>query len=190
MQNKLFLISGPSGVGKRTLIETFIDDEQLNLCYSISMTTRKKREDEVNNVNYYFVSHEDFDKAIQNHEMLEWAEFAGNKYGTRKSEIKRIFDSNKSVLLEIEIQGALQIFENTKKEDLVSIFIAPPSINDLVERLNKRGTETQEEKDHRIAIAAKELEYKSKYDYVVINDDVDRAAQEIRNIILKEQNEN
>lgn len=186
---KIFLISGPSGVGKKTLIETFINNPELSLSYSISMTTRKPRDNEKNNIDYYFVSDEVFKEYIDNNQMIEWAEFSSNKYGTRKSEIERIFARNKSVLLEIEVQGALQIFSKKSEYNIVSIFIAPPSIENLLARLDKRGTETLEEKQIRIEIAKKEIEYQKYYDYVVINDDLETASKQIQDIILKSKND-
>lgn len=185
MSNKIILISGPSGVGKKTIIDTFINHAELNLAYSISMTTRTKRPDEQDGREYYFVSSSEFDNAIQNNELLEWAEFFGNKYGTKKSEIDRIFSNNKSVLLEIETEGAMQVLKNADKDKLISIFILPPSFEELKARLFKRGTESASDQELRLKKAKNEISQKEMYDYIVINDNVNRASNEIIDIILK-----
>ncbi|MDE6289685.1 MAG: guanylate kinase [Ureaplasma sp.] len=189
MKNKIFIISGPSGVGKKTIIDSFINNEELNLSYSISMTTRNPRVGEQNAKDYYFVSHDDFNKAIENDEMVEWAEFCSNKYGTRKSEIKRIIDSNKSVLLEIEIQGALKVFDKFDRNEYVSIFIAPPSIKELKKRLISRCTEDKKSCKLRIKTAKKELPIQKKYDYVVVNDNLQECIDQIIKIIKEAQSE-
>lgn len=187
--NKIFVISGPSGVGKKTILDHFINDKNLNLSYSISMTTRQIRKGEIQNKDYYFVSEFEFENAIKNDEMLEWAEFCKNKYGTRKSEIYRIISENKNPVLEIETKGAFQVFNNLKKEEYISIFILPPSIDELLKRLNSRGTETQECINKRIEEAKKEISYSSMYDYVVINDNLNDAINKIIEIIRANTNE-
>ncbi|MDE6472849.1 MAG: guanylate kinase [Ureaplasma sp.] len=189
MKNKIFIISGPSGVGKKTIIDSFINDDALNLSYSISMTTRQPRLGEQNAKDYYFVSHDDFQKAIENDEMVEWAEFCSNKYGTKKSEIKRIIDSNKSVLLEIEIQGALKVFKKFNRDEYVSIFIAPPSIKELKKRLKNRSTENKKICKQRIKTAKLELPIQKEYDYVVINDNLQECINQIVKIIKEAQSE-
>lgn len=188
-KGKMIIISGPSGVGKKTIIDQFIDKPELNLQYSISMTTRKQRPNEVNGKDYYFVSDEDFNKAIDNNEMVEWAEFCHFKYGTKKSEVKRIIESNANVLVEVEVVGALEILrQNQNNPDLISIFIIPPSIEELEKRLVKRGSECANVIAARIKKATTELRYQDKYQFVVLNDDQTRAAKEIEQIIRENIN--
>lgn len=187
--NKIFVISGPSGVGKKTILDHFINDVDLNLSYSISMTTRPMRKGEIQNKDYYFVSDEEFNIAIENNEMVEWAEFCKNKYGTRKAEINRIIAENKNPILEIETQGAFQVFNNLERSKYVSIFIMPPSIDELLKRLSTRGTETKEVIEKRIQEAKREISYANKYDYVVINDSLENAIKNIIQIIKDNTNE-
>lgn len=187
--NKIFVISGPSGVGKKTILDNFINDKELNLSYSISMTTRNMRHGEIQNKDYYFVTDDEFNSAINNNEMVEWAEFCRNKYGTRKSEIRRILLENKNPILEIETQGAFQVFKNLKRSEYVSIFIMPPSIDELLKRLSTRGTESKEVILRRIQEAEKEISYASKYDYVVVNDSLENAINKIIKIIKDHTNE-
>lgn len=183
-KGKLIIISGPSGVGKKTIIDQFINDPELNLEYSISMTTREKRPGEVDGKDYYFVSNEAFDQAIKNNEMLEWADFCKCKYGTKKSEIERIVKNKANALIEIEVVGALKVIEENKDNpDLVSIFIVPPSLEELKNRLVKRGTESEEKIAWRLNRAKDELKIQDKYQYVVVNDDQVRAANEIKEIL-------
>ncbi len=189
-KNKIIIISGPSGVGKKTIIDQFINEPDLNLSYSISATTRKPRDGEINGRDYYFLSNEEFDEKIKNNEFLEWAEFAGNKYGTLKSVINAILES-KNVILEIEVQGAIQVIDKIKElqKDLVSIFIIPPNLKELERRLRMRNTETEDKIKLRLAKAEEELKVTEVYDYVVTNDDAFRAANEIKQILRGNLNE-
>lgn len=177
----LIVISGPSGVGKGTVIKEFIDDPKLNLSYSVSMTTREKREGEVDGVNYYFVTKEEFQKAIENGELLEWAEFVGNFYGTPLKAVNKLREEGKNVILEIEVEGCRQVRE--KCPDALSIYIIPPSMEELERRIRGRKTEPEEVVQQRLEKAAKEMETISEYKYVVCNDDVKLAADIIRVII-------
>ncbi len=177
----LIVISGPSGVGKGTLIREFIQDPGLNLSYSISMTTRPPRDGEKNGINYYFVTKEEFEKNIAEDHLLEWTEFVGNYYGTPFVEVEKLRNEGKNVLLEIEVNGCLQI--KKKCPDALTIFIVPPSCNELEERIRKRGSEPEEIVQQRLAKAAKELEMTSQYRYIICNDDVALAADLIRTII-------
>ncbi len=183
-KNKIIIISGPSGVGKKTIIDQFINEPDLNISYSISTTTRKPREGEINGRDYYFLSQEEFNEKIKNNEFLEWAEFAGNKYGTLKSVINAILET-KNVILEIEVQGAIQVIDKIKElnKELVSIFIVPPSLEELERRLRTRNTETEEKIKLRLAKAHDELKVTNVYDYVVTNDDAIRAANEVKAIL-------
>lgn len=188
---KLIVFSGPSGVGKHTILQQITNKEKLNLAYSISMTTRQKREKEQHGVDYYFVSKEEFMNAAKNNELIEWAEFVGNYYGTPKQEVERLRKLGKNVVLEIEVIGALQVLDIYKKdqENLISIFLMPPSIEELKRRLITRNTEPIEVIEQRIKKASKEMEVKDKYKYQVINDDPHRAAMEVMEILLNEFNE-
>ena len=177
----LIVISGPSGVGKGTIIKRFIDDSDLKLAFSVSMTTRNKREGEVEGVNYYYVTREQFEKTIEEGGLLEWTEFVGNYYGTPLAAVEKLRNEGKNVLLEIEVDGCQQV--KKKVPDALTIFIVPPSLKELENRIRGRKTEAEEIVQQRLAKAEKELEKTNQYRYVVCNDDVDLAADIIRVII-------
>jgi len=180
----LIVLSGPSGVGKGTVRKALFEKEGHNLVYSISMTTRKPRTGEVNGSDYYFVSKDEFEQKIKNGKMLEYAEFVGNYYGTPVDEVEKQLSDGNEVVLEIEVQGALQVRE--KMKDAIFIFIAPPSMEALEDRLKARGTEDIEIIKQRIAKAKSELNLAYKYDYIVVNDEVSNAADRIMAIIRAE----
>ncbi|GAA5414503.1 guanylate kinase [Ureaplasma ceti] len=180
---KIVIISGPSGVGKKTILDQVMADKSLNLSYSISMTTRNMRPGEVNGVDYYFVNEQEFDQAIQNNELIEWAVFCNNKYGTPKKVLQEQISQGKNVVLEIEVVGALNILKMFKPEELLSIFIVPPSIEELKQRLLKRGSETEDVINTRVKRACEELEVQKHYQNIVVNDEVDRVVAEIKEII-------
>lgn len=182
-KGKIIIISGPSGVGKKTIIDQIIDDKDLNLSYSVSMTTRPSRESEVDGVDYFFVSEEEFQTAIENNELLEWAEFANNKYGTPIKNLYKMIEQKKNVILEIEVEGATKVKDILKREEYVSIFIVPPSIRELKRRLKKRDTETKDKIKKRIKRAKVEIKLVNEYDFQVLNDDAKVAAEKLRNII-------
>lgn len=184
-RGKLFLISGPSGVGKGTICKELFKKD-LNLYFSVSATTRKPREEDVEGKTYFFKTTEEFKAMIEGGELLEWAEYNGNYYGTPKDAVLKNLENGKNIILEIEVQGALKVMENFPEG--VYIFIAPPDEDALYERLKGRGSESEEEILRRIAAAKDELKLKDKYTYVVINDTVDRAVSEIENIMNKECN--
>ena len=148
---------------------------------SISCTTRSARAGEVHGKNYYFISRDEFETAVNNDEFIEWAEFSGNLYGTRKSFVLKSLEQGEHVLLEIDTQGALQIKE--KMLEVVLIFIAPPSYEELVTRLRGRHTETEEAIQKRLAFVDLEKENSKQFDHIVINDSVERAVSEIKQII-------
>jgi guanylate kinase len=188
MVNKglLVVISGPSGVGKGTVIKQFIDDPELKLSYSVSMTTRSMREGEKEGVNYYYVSREEFEKTIQEGGLLEWTEFVGNYYGTPIHEVERLRNEGRNVLLEIETDGCMQVVK--KIPDALTIFIVPPSMKELENRIRGRKSEPEEIVQQRLAKAQKEMELTGQYRYVVCNDDVSLAADIIRVIIRHHMN--
>ena len=177
----LIVISGPSGVGKGTVIKEVISDPELKLSYSVSMTTREKREGEVEGVNYYYVTREQFEQTRDSGGLLEWTEFVGNYYGTPLAEIERLRREGRNVLLEIEVEGCMQVKE--KIPDALTIFIVPPSMKELENRIRGRRSEPEEIVQQRLAKAARELEMTGQYRYVVCNDDIQLAADIIRVII-------
>ena len=179
----LIVISGPSGVGKGTVLKEFMDDPALNLSYSVSMTTREKREGEVEGVNYYYVTREQFQEAIDKGELLEWAEFVGNFYGTPLKKVEEMRNAGKNVVLEIEVEGARQIRE--KCPEALTIYIIPPSMEELERRIRGRKTEPEEVVQQRLEKAQKEMETIGEYKYVVCNDDIKLAADIIRVIIKR-----
>lgn len=179
MKGIYIVISGPSGVGKGTICKRLV--EELGLEVSTSMTTRNMRDGEVDGKDYYFTSREDFEKRIKNDEFIEYASYNDNYYGTLKKEVQDKLDNGHNVICEIEVQGAMQIkslFNNS-----LLIYILPPSFEELRNRLIKRNTDDIETIEKRIDIAKKEKEYIDKYDYVVINDDIENATGKIIDII-------
>lgn len=181
---KLFVISGSSGVGKGTVIKKFLERNK-DFKLSVSCTTRGKREGEEHGKNYYFLSRDEFKKAIDNGDFLEWAEFSGNLYGTNKKFVQECLDNDENLLLEIDTQGALQVKD--KMDNAVLIFILPPSKEELERRLRGRGTETEESIQKRLKTVESEMENAKAFHYNVINDDVERAVEEIEGIIKNEQ---
>ena len=179
----LIVISGPSGVGKGTVISEFINDPELNLMYSISMTTRNIRKGEVDGVNYHFVDKERFLQAIDNDEFLEWAEFVGNYYGTPTKSVNDALNQGKNVILEIEVDGTNQV--KTKCPDALTIFITAPSLDELRKRIENRSSETVDVIQRRLDKARKELEFLHQYKYVVCNEDPILAADIIKLIIKR-----
>lgn len=180
----LIVYSGLSGVGKGTILEKLMPMKDLNLAYSVSMTTRAPRPMEVDGVNYFFVSKERFLEAIKNGELLEHARFVGNDYGTPKAYVEKMRNEGKNVVLEIEIDGARQVV--SKCEDALSIYIVPPSMEELERRIRERGSEDEQTILKRLSKAKQEMKEIDFYKNVVCNDDLDKAVDEIRNIILKE----
>ncbi len=180
----LVVISGPSGVGKGTIRKALFHIPDNNFCYSVSMTTRKPRENEVDGVDYFFVSREEFEDKIKQNRFLEYAEFVGEYYGTPLDYIEKKMDEGKEVIIEIEVEGALKVRE--QKPDAVFIFIVPPSKQALLDRLTNRGTENSETIQKRIIKAEREYNLAYKYDYIVVNDDVANAADRIYAIIRAE----
>lgn len=180
----LIVLSGPSGVGKGTVRKELFSQPDTNYEYSISMTTRKPREGEVDGVDYFFKEKEEFEQLIEKGKLLEYAHYVGNYYGTPIDYVNETLDAGRDVFLEIEVQGASQIRE--KAPDGLFIFLAPPSLSELQSRLVGRGTETEEVIATRIEAANKELEMMNLYDYVVENDEVQLACDRINSIVVAE----
>lgn len=180
----LLVLSGPSGVGKGTVCERLLEKRD-DIKYSISATTRKKRPMEINGENYYFLSLDDFQQKIEEGEFLEYAKVHGNYYGTPKSYVTETVDKGDIVILEIDVQGALQIKENYP--EAVFIFLLPPDLKELRNRIEKRCTENKETIDLRMKNAQKELSFIDKYDYGIINDDVENAVKKVECIIEAEK---
>lgn len=179
----LIVLSGPSGAGKNTLMNQVIPHIP-NLQYSVSATTRQPRPGEVNGVDYFFVSDEKFDEMIANDEFLEWAEFVGNRYGTPKSFVEKQIEIGKTVIMDVDIQGALQI--RAKLDDVVLVFLLPPTWEELERRLNKRGQDPKEAILKRLERSYEELKYIVDYDYFIINDQLEKAAERLLTIINAE----
>lgn len=173
------VVSAPSGCGKGTILNEVLKDDKF--WYSVSATTRKPRPGEVNGVNYFFLSKEEFEKRIAKGEMLEWAKYVDNYYGTPAKEIEIARNKGKNVVLEIEIQGAFQI--KKKCPDANLIFIIPPSFKELEKRLRGRGTETEDVIAGRTAQAKKELPHAADYDYIIVNDDLETACNDFRAVV-------
>ncbi|XMB72750.1 guanylate kinase [Mycoplasmatota bacterium WC30] len=180
----LVIISGPSGVGKGTIRKALFDIPDNNYCYSVSMTTRKPREGEVDGSDYFFVSREEFERRIKENGFLEYAEFVGEYYGTPLDYIEKQMEIGKEVIIEVEVQGALQVKE--RLPEAVFIFIVPPSRKALIDRLINRGTDSKSKIKKRVEKAEREYSLAYKYDYIVVNDEVNNAADRIYAIIRAE----
>ena len=177
------MVSGPSGAGKGTLIRG-VTKYFPGLDVAISATTRSARPGEVHGREYYFVSGDEFDGAIERGELLEHVEFAGNRYGTLAREIERLHGQGSHVILELELNGALAV--HASEMDSVLIFIEPPDFGELERRLRSRASDTSEEIEQRMAVARAQVDAKEQFDYVVVNDDQDRAIAELQSIIERE----
>ena len=180
----LIVLSGPSGAGKGTLCQELLR-QMPQVKYSVSATTRQPRPGEVDGLHYYFRSREEFQTMIEQDQLLEWAEFCGNYYGTPQFAVEQAIQAGNDVILEIEIQGALQVKKRFPQG--VFIFVVPPSMDELSQRIHKRGTESAEVIEKRLQTAARELEYVSEYDYVVVNDEIPLAVEKLKSILLAEK---
>ena len=184
----LFVFSGPSGVGKGTLKAKLFEEFADRIAYSFSATTRGPREGEVDGKDYFFISRQEFERRVKNNEFLEHAEFAGNCYGTPRAYVEKLLDSGMNVVLEIDVQGALQVMKSMP--ECVSVFILPPSFEELEHRLRGRGTETEEKVRERLETAKRELPYAPQYDYQIVNGgDIEAAYQSLREVFLKSTGE-
>ena len=182
-KGQLIVISGPSGAGKGTVCKALL--ERNDFWISVSATTRSPRNCEIDGVNYYFITKDKFLEKIECEDFLEYAEVYGNYYGTPKSEVLKVLDAGRDVILEIDIQGALKV-KKAYPEGLF-IFILPPSMAELKNRITNRGSETPESLMTRVSSAHKEISFVSKYDYAVVNDTVDDACEKIQSIIIAEK---
>ena len=180
----LIVFSGPSGVGKGTVRQEIFSTHDHKFEYSVSMTTRAQRPGEVDGKDYFFRSREEFEELIRNGQMLEYAEDVGNYYGTPLTYVNETLDKGIDVFLEIEVQGALQV--KKKVPDAVFIFLTPPDLNELQERLVGRGTDSEEVIAQRIERAREEIALMSEYDYAIVNDEVPLAAERVKRVIEAE----
>jgi len=180
----LIVISGPSGAGKGTIVKMLLDSSP-SLHYSVSATTRAPREGEVNRVNYWFVDMDEFEGMIRDDELLEWAQVYGNYYGTPRRRVLEALTQGHDIILEIDPQGALQIQE--KYPSAVFVYIMPPSPRELTRRISQRGTETPEAIQQRLSCVSEELSYLPKYDYLIVNEQVEEAVSNVAAVIRAEK---
>ncbi len=180
----LFVLSGPSGAGKGTLRKKMFEKVP-GITFSISCTTREPREGEREGIDYHFISADEFHSRLERGEFLENADVHGHLYGTLREDAVRVLNSGSDILLEIDVQGALQVRE--KMPGSILLFVAPPSFEELEQRLRDRGTESEERLQIRLRNARWEMEKAPLYDYVIINDDIERAAEELEGIILEQR---
>ncbi|WP_096154691.1 MULTISPECIES: guanylate kinase [Bacillus] len=180
----LIVLSGPSGVGKGTVRKAIFSQDDVQFEYSISMTTRSPREGEVDGVDYFFRSREEFENLIEEDKFIEWAEYVGNLYGTPVDYVEKCLSEGNDVFLEIEVQGAIQV--KRKFPEGVFIFLMPPSLSELKNRIVTRGTETEDLINNRMTVAKEEIVMMDEYDYVVENDQVELACERIQAIVKAE----
>lgn len=183
-KGKVIVVSGPSGVGKGTVVKELIGSNK-DCALSVSATTRSPREGEAHGVNYFFITKEEFTQKINNNEMLEYAEYCSNFYGTPKDYVLKSVEQGKNIILEIEVQGAL----NVKKiiPEAVTVFVMPPSLQELEDRLRGRGTEKDEVVGQRLKTAIAEIKQAPQYDYIVVNNTVMQCVADIVSIIIAER---
>lgn len=183
-KGRLIVLSGPSGAGKSTVVANAIADRN-DICFSTSVTTRNPRPGEVDGKDYFFINKEEFDRMVASNELLEHAEYVDNCYGTPRNYVEKKLDEGMNVILDIEVQGARQVC--SKKRDAVMVFVVPPSLSELERRLRGRGTETEETIAARLERARQEYREADFYNYIIINDDVEKAADELSAIIDAER---
>lgn len=179
-KGKILILSGPSGVGKGTVVQYLVNNNP-NIVLSVSATTREPREGEIDGVHYFFISKEDFAKKIENDEMLEFNEYNENYYGTIKSHVNDLLKQGKHVLLEIDVNGAYQV--KNKCPEAITVFLIAPSEAEIERRLRKRNTEDEETIKARLQIAVDEMKHADSYDHIVCNDSIENASEKILNIL-------
>lgn len=182
-KGRLIVVTGPSGVGKTTLLKRLLNEYKDRIVFSVSHTTRSMRNGEINGVDYFFESEEEFKKRIENDEFLEYAIVHNNYYGTSKKQVMDVINSGKDCLLDIDVQGAMNLM--SKGIDAIYIFIAPPSLETLKERLVKRATDSKEVIERRLKNAEKELSFQNKYQYIIVNNELDLAYNQLKEILYK-----
>jgi guanylate kinase len=182
----MFVLSSPSGAGKTTLTRMLLEDEKKNVELSVSVTTRAKRASEIEGRHYYFIDRPRYDEMVKKGDLLEWAEVHGNGYGTPKKPVETSLRAGKDVLFDIDWQGTLQLY-GAARPDVVSVFVLPPSAHALRERLARRAEDNQEVVDRRLRNAIEELDHWREYDYIVVNDDLDRAYRALKAILAAER---
>lgn len=184
MQGKLIIFSAPSGSGKTTIVKHLLE-KGFNLEFSISACNRKPRGQEVHGKDYYFLSTEEFKTSIDKDEFVEWEEvYTDRFYGTLQSELKRIWEKGNHVLFDVDVKGGVNI-KKKFGDDALSVFVMPPSIKELAKRLKGRGTDSDEEIEKRLAKAQEEITYSKKFDFVILNDDLENAKQEAEEILTE-----
>lgn len=182
-KGKLIVFSAPSGSGKTTLVHHLLDQEKLGLQFSISATSRPRRGQEIDGKDYYFISKEKFQEHIKNKDFLEWEEvYTDNFYGTLLSEVNRIWQNGKAAIFDIDVVGGLRIKEKFP-ENTLAVFVQPPSLEVMESRLRNRKTDSEEKIKERLAKAGKELEFSKKFDYVLVNDNLESAKKEAEKIV-------
>src|SRR6056297_969523 len=183
MEGKLFIFSAPSGSGKTTIVKKLLDDN-IGLEFSVSATNRPKRENEIHGKDYYFLSTDDFKQKIEKDEFVEWEEVYNNRfYGTLKSELQRIWKEGKHVVFDVDVVGGLNIKKKYPQKAL-SIFVMPPNIKVLEQRLRNRSTDSNEDIETRVAKAKKELKFANRFDLTILNDDLEQAVNEAKEAVI------
>lgn len=181
-KNKIIIITAPSGAGK-TSITHYLLKKFPQLAFSVSAATRPRRKHEVDGKDYYFLSQEDFDQKIKHNEFVEWEMvYEGKSYGTLKSELQRIWDNNQVPVLDIDVKGAIHV-QGQYSGTVLSIFVEPPSVDELKRRLSSRGTETEESLQTRVNKASYEISFKHRFDKIILNDDLDKACLKAEEVI-------
>lgn len=182
----MFVLSSPSGAGKTTLTRMLLEDEKKNVELSVSVTTRPKRASEIDGRHYYFIDRKRFDEMSKSGDLLEWAEVHGNGYGTPKKPVEKFLRAGRDVIFDIDWQGTLQLY-GAARPDVVSVFVLPPSVQELRSRLARRAEDNQEVIQQRLRNAVAELDHWREYDYILINDDLDRSFKALKAILASER---